>query len=158
TTLQVVTNFGWMIPYIACMIVATGLLAHFSLTLVRFLRRREEGQAAMLRSRAQIAAAKPGVILPAIVVLLAACFLGYLAMIPTTGAKEIDLYNFGKLPVMSGGRVEPMDSLARNALRILCLREAYLDQSGIQLKAAKDGSIEVEAVIPGSAAAIAGIQ
>ena len=32
TTLQVVSNFGWMIPYIACMIVATGLLAQFSLT------------------------------------------------------------------------------------------------------------------------------
>ena len=43
TTLQVVANVGWMIPYIACMIVATGLLAQFSLTLVRFLKRREEG-------------------------------------------------------------------------------------------------------------------
>ena len=29
TTLQVVTNTGWMIPYLACMLVATGLLAHF---------------------------------------------------------------------------------------------------------------------------------
>ncbi len=44
TTLQVVTNFGWMIPYVACMIVAIGMLAHFSQTLVRFLRRREEGR------------------------------------------------------------------------------------------------------------------
>ena len=42
TTLQVVTNFGWMIPYVACMIVAIGMLAHFSQTLVRFLRRREK--------------------------------------------------------------------------------------------------------------------
>ena len=39
TTLQVVKNTGWMIPYVGCMIVATGMLAHFSLTLVRFLRR-----------------------------------------------------------------------------------------------------------------------
>jgi ABC-type transport system involved in cytochrome c biogenesis permease subunit len=40
TTLQVVSNSGWMIPYVSCMIVATGLLAQFSITLLRFLRRR----------------------------------------------------------------------------------------------------------------------
>ncbi len=44
TTLQVVSNFGWMIPYVACMIVAIGMLSHFSQTLVRFLRRRDEGR------------------------------------------------------------------------------------------------------------------
>ena len=43
TTLQVVKNTGWMIPYVGCMIVAMGMLAHFSLTLVRFLRRRDAG-------------------------------------------------------------------------------------------------------------------
>ena len=41
TSLQVVKNTGWMIPYVGCMIVAVGMLAHFSLTLVRFLRRRD---------------------------------------------------------------------------------------------------------------------
>jgi hypothetical protein len=40
TTLQVVANTGWMIPYVSCMIVFTGMLAHFSLILVRFLNRR----------------------------------------------------------------------------------------------------------------------
>jgi ABC-type transport system involved in cytochrome c biogenesis permease subunit len=40
TTLAVVTNSGWMIPYVACMIVATGLLAQFSIVLLRFLNRR----------------------------------------------------------------------------------------------------------------------
>ncbi|RMG40868.1 MAG: hypothetical protein D6725_02575, partial [Planctomycetota bacterium] len=39
TTLQVVTNSGWMIPYVACMIVAIGMLAHFGQTLVRYLDR-----------------------------------------------------------------------------------------------------------------------
>ena len=38
---QVVTNTAWMIPYVGCMIVAVGLLFHFSLMLVRFLKRRE---------------------------------------------------------------------------------------------------------------------
>lgn len=40
TTLQVVTNSGWMIPYVACMIVAVGMLFQFSVTLLRFLDRR----------------------------------------------------------------------------------------------------------------------
>ena len=44
TILQVVTNAGWMIPYVACMLVGTGMLAQFSGTLVRFLRRRNDEQ------------------------------------------------------------------------------------------------------------------
>ncbi len=40
TTLQVVTNVGWMIPYVCCMIVATGMFYQFGLVLMRFLRRR----------------------------------------------------------------------------------------------------------------------
>ena len=42
TTLQVVSNTGWMIPYVSCMIVGTGLLAQFGLSLLRFLRRRDQ--------------------------------------------------------------------------------------------------------------------
>ena len=42
TTLQIVTNSGWMIPYVACMIVGWGMLAHFGTVLLRFLRRRSE--------------------------------------------------------------------------------------------------------------------
>ena len=40
TVLQVVKNAGWMVPYVACMIVATGMLAQFSLSLKAFLRKR----------------------------------------------------------------------------------------------------------------------
>lgn len=40
TILQVVNNVGWMIPYVACMIVSMGLLAHFCMHLFEFLRRR----------------------------------------------------------------------------------------------------------------------
>ncbi len=39
TDLQVVTNTGWMIPYVACMLVVIGMLYHFGVTLVRFLKR-----------------------------------------------------------------------------------------------------------------------
>jgi len=42
TTLQVVANVGWMIPYVCCMIVATGMFYQFGVVLLRFLRRRAE--------------------------------------------------------------------------------------------------------------------
>ncbi|MCA9018483.1 MAG: cytochrome c biogenesis protein ResB, partial [Planctomycetaceae bacterium] len=45
TTLSIVSNTGWMIPYVSCMIVGTGMLAHFWVVLVRFLRRREDREA-----------------------------------------------------------------------------------------------------------------
>ncbi len=44
STLQVVRNTGWMIPYVACMIAATGMLAHFVIVLLRFLRRLQGGK------------------------------------------------------------------------------------------------------------------
>jgi hypothetical protein len=40
TVLQVVDNAGWMAPYVACMIVAVGLLGQFQLHLMEFLRKR----------------------------------------------------------------------------------------------------------------------
>jgi cytochrome c-type biogenesis protein CcsB len=39
STLSVVTNGGWMIPYVCCMIVAVGMAYQFLLTLLRFLTR-----------------------------------------------------------------------------------------------------------------------
>jgi len=43
TTLQVVTNAGWMTPYVACMIVFWAMLFHFWFILLRFLNRRNTG-------------------------------------------------------------------------------------------------------------------
>src|SRR5262249_30277570 len=39
TVLQVVTNPGWFMPYVSCILVATGMLVHFGITLGRFLLR-----------------------------------------------------------------------------------------------------------------------
>jgi ABC-type transport system involved in cytochrome c biogenesis permease subunit len=46
TVLQIVSNTGWMVPYVSCMIVATGMLTQFVLTLLRFLTRRATTAAA----------------------------------------------------------------------------------------------------------------
>ncbi|NNJ24210.1 cytochrome c biogenesis protein [Alienimonas chondri] len=40
SVVQVVSNTGWMVPYVACMILAFGMLAQFGMSLVRFLARR----------------------------------------------------------------------------------------------------------------------
>jgi hypothetical protein len=40
TILQVVRNPGWLMPYISCILVASGMLVHFGLHLLGFLRRR----------------------------------------------------------------------------------------------------------------------
>jgi len=45
TVLQVVTNTGWMMPYVSCMVVFVGMAAHFFNVLMRFLRRRAESVA-----------------------------------------------------------------------------------------------------------------
>jgi ABC-type transport system involved in cytochrome c biogenesis permease subunit len=48
TTLSVVSNTGWMLPYTSCMIVGTGMLAHFWSILLRFvLRLQREGRSTL---------------------------------------------------------------------------------------------------------------
>ena len=78
-------------------------------------------------------------------------------MPPKPQAKEIDLYAFGKLPVVMGGRVEPVDTLARNSLRLLSFREQYLDKSGIQGEL-KNGALVVSNVDPESPASFGGLK
>ena len=47
STIQIVQNQGWMVPYVACMMCAVAMLFHFGLTLVRFLNRSTTGQAVL---------------------------------------------------------------------------------------------------------------
>jgi ABC-type transport system involved in cytochrome c biogenesis permease subunit len=138
TTLQVVTNTGWMIPYVACMIVALGLLTHFSIVLLRFLRRQER---AVIDSESVAGSAKltNGIrpsrtwrawALPACVVLLLAGWVASKAHVPTAADGDFDLYEFGKLPIVYQGRAKPVDTLARNTLRILSGRQTFVDEQG----------------------------
>jgi ABC-type transport system involved in cytochrome c biogenesis permease subunit len=57
TGLQVVANTGWMIPYVGCMIVVFGMLAQFSITLLRFLRRQSVSPALSFVVLGSVAAA-----------------------------------------------------------------------------------------------------
>lgn len=152
TTLQVVKNRGWMIPYLACMVVVVGMAFHFVMTLIRFLTRMalpvttEQNAPA----NAKVVHAKPlpddslaaglnmsnnkapawfcwG--LPIVIVLLAISFVVKYSMPPKTPDNELNLYAFGKLPVVYRGRAKPFDSLARDNLRVISSKASYKDDS-----------------------------
>jgi len=142
TTLQVVRNRIWMIPYVACGIVAIGLVAHFLITLTRFITRREnEELAAGGVVRAELADPVPQkpkdsmgprwsggfdwslVGLPGLAVALFAICLAYSFRPPKQPASGMDLARFGRLPIADLGRVKPIDSLARNYLQAISNRE-----------------------------------
>jgi ABC-type transport system involved in cytochrome c biogenesis permease subunit len=133
TTLQVVTNTGWMIPYVAVTIVAIGMLAHFMVTLSRFLTRRNEAATGVRRSpskkviaevRSQNAGWTDWVVPVAVGV--AALALGLIgARTPKSEPGKMDLYAFGALPLAYEGRVKPYDTLARTSLRAISGRETF---------------------------------
>ncbi|MGD9634037.1 MAG: cytochrome c biogenesis protein CcsA [Pirellulales bacterium] len=134
SVLQVVRNPGWMMPYVACMLVATGMLAHFGVVLVRFLRRREEEAAwdAVDKRNAIGAASNLGrwgqftTYFPALVVVLCGLYVASKARLPESPPSEVQIYEFGKLPLAYEGRVKPYDTVARNALQILSGRQEVI--------------------------------
>ncbi|MBL8850418.1 MAG: cytochrome c biogenesis protein ResB, partial [Planctomycetaceae bacterium] len=165
TSLQVVKNTGWMIPYVACMIVFVGMFGQFGLTLLRFLQRRERESDTLIDGGAggTMASAIPrrrpvetapaeipvssaavttskgklwGILAPCLTV---AIFGGYLlskARMPSAGDGGFDLTAFSKLPVVAEGRSKPIDSLARNSMLALSNRQALaLQMDGPELKA-----------------------
>jgi ABC-type transport system involved in cytochrome c biogenesis permease subunit len=61
-TLSVVTNSGWMMPYVGCMLVGIGMLTHFLLILIQFLTRGDTIPVTSEKSaRAAALAAKLGI-------------------------------------------------------------------------------------------------
>jgi len=137
TTLQVVNNTGWMIPYVACMLVGTGMLAQFSLTLVRFLRRRDESSPATAAVRVQRksvvtppASDRTSLIFAAVVVLACGAWVLSSARQPNPPISELQLAEFGRLPLVYEGRVKPFDTLARNMLRQIADKQTFEDTTG----------------------------
>jgi ABC-type transport system involved in cytochrome c biogenesis permease subunit len=143
TILQVVSNTGWMIPYVSCMLVGLGMLVHFGVTLGRFVQRRTEeaargearGAGVAAPNRAPRAAAndvpawkRPAVVVPVLAALLTAGYLASKARPDTARPGGFDVARFGRLGVAEGGRVKPIDTLARNTLQYLSGRQEVLPQ------------------------------
>ncbi|MEJ7591241.1 MAG: cytochrome c biogenesis protein CcsA [Planctomycetaceae bacterium] len=142
TTLSVVNNQGWMLPYIACMIAMFGMFAQFGQTLFRFLDRTARGPELITASsnatfsdvrpgfgpaRSEVdslpvvaskpaAASAPFIVrigIPLVVMLVFALWLGKKAMPPKVVPNTMNLYGFAQLPVAWSGRPQPIDSMAR---------------------------------------------
>ena len=132
TTFQIVTNTGWMIPYVACMLVIVGMGAHFGGTLFRFLNRLQRADPATTlpdnerttkkpkRQKSEEPASQPGLaalVIPVAMVGLVGLFAFSRAMPRSAEDGSMDLAAFGETPVVFEGRVKPIDTLARNALQ-----------------------------------------
>jgi ABC-type transport system involved in cytochrome c biogenesis permease subunit len=56
---------------------------------------------------------------PSLVLVFAALWLASSWRPPKTAADDVDLASFGKIPALVGGRVKPLDTVARNSLLII---------------------------------------
>ena len=157
TSLQVVTNKGWMVPYVSCMFVAVGLLYHFSGTLVRFLHRIERGavegvdtsqpngsrqqrrQKARLEEPSQDESPRSEKLTFVersrsawrawLLPSGIVVLLGlWLLGAVRRGGDRLD--DFGELPIVYQGRIKPLDTLARNTLLIVSDRDTFTDRDG----------------------------
>ncbi|MEM6329849.1 MAG: cytochrome c biogenesis protein CcsA [Planctomycetota bacterium] len=135
TVLQVVTNANWMVPYVSCVVVAFGMLAHFGISLGTFLRRRTEEGVREQRRRAPESGpgpslserlSKPLVWAPAVVGLVWLAYLGSKARPEKAEPGAMQIAKFAELPVIDGGRIKPYDTVARNTLQFLSARQEVI--------------------------------
>lgn len=138
TSLQVVNNRGWMLPYMACMIVLTGMAVQFGIALTRYLNRRGNvTQTAVGTLTEDAPKSRKGLVWSLVLALVVAGYFGSKFRVPGAKDGEADLYAFGQIPVVKGGRQQPLSSVAMNRMRVLTtgktmfhreLREAELKE------------------------------
>lgn len=135
--LQVVRNPGWLGPYLACTLVSLGLCWQFGWVLLRFVAKQKSQ--AMQRpggSPGYTQAEKPGGWTWALfgLLVLAGFSVLYKPFSPEPAGGEahahFDLESFGHLPVLDGGRVKPLDTVARNSLILTRAKQTALDAEG----------------------------
>src|SRR5205823_2524705 len=120
---------------VSCSMVGIGMIVHFGGTLIGFLRRRSLGLQKTAKPRAAEGASLGfGSAIPWIVGGLCAVYLISVARVPESNGK-FDLNAFSSVPVSFEGRVMPLDSLARNSLRIVSGRTTFAADSGAKFTA-----------------------
>ena len=152
---QVVTNIGWMIPYVCCMYTVVGLLGQFMLSLLSYLEKQlqpvskptpvaalasddlvPEDKVELLpppASAKPVSTRSPILWLPA--VLLVGLLGSWVAMQFGKSSKQVEhnemrMDLLGQVPITFEGRVQPLDSFARNTLRQLRHCESASDGNG----------------------------
>ena len=150
TILQVVRNPGWVLPYLACVMVTVGMLLHFTLSMITFVvsgKSKPQGEAPLARvnltprdrlmrlvfgnSRARLtgdAVPRSGQVVAWVSVAVTAFYLLGSAL-PRTASSPYDLAKLGALPVLDGGRMKPLETRADVLLRLLNNKQEYKDES-----------------------------
>lgn len=153
TVLQVVTNGGWMIPYLSCMYVGLGMLGHFGITLMRFARRRVDEANRLAKKdpttfdkRTEWLSLatwrKPTVWVPALTALLVAGYFAGKARSTVDEPGQMAIQRFGALPVAEGGRIKPIDTLARTTLQAISARQEVIQVDASGKKIGRVSAIE----------------
>ena len=127
--LQVVRNPAWAVPYLACTLMAAGLLLQFGHHLVRYTVRRREAVSAgatTARRRRHLPRA-------AAVMLLVAAGVVVVTWRAPEDAGPFDLSGFGRVPVLVNGRVKPLDTVARTTLLLTQGRQRVTDAQGREI-------------------------
>jgi len=126
TVLQVVRNPSWRVPYIACAMMALGLVLQFGLHLSGFFRRRR-GHASYnaVAERDRIIRSMTPSWHRLVPWLALACGIWFLAskITPPPNPGAFDVTGFGRLPILNGGRFKPFDTVARSSLLQLQARQ-----------------------------------
>jgi ABC-type transport system involved in cytochrome c biogenesis permease subunit len=132
TTLQVVLNRGWMIPYLCCALVGIGLMAQFLPVMLAYLDKAQRPDAKFVGvdQGGRVAAGStgagarldgrwtaPGVWIPTVAaVVLGLVFLGW-GMPKRIKVDDLSLDRLAQIPLSYKGRIQPLDSLAQTMLR-----------------------------------------
>lgn len=115
TGLQVVENAGWVIPYVACMMVFWGMFAHFGGTFFRFANKYSRSNVdAENRPRSSVLS---HAIIAVVCLLLVGAISGYFAKPASYNRNQIDWTAISQLPVQHEGRIKSFDTVARNVLQ-----------------------------------------
>ncbi|MEL7336144.1 MAG: cytochrome c biogenesis protein ResB, partial [Planctomycetota bacterium] len=124
SALQVVKNTGWLVPYVACSIIALGMLVHFLQTLNRDMGRQERLMARQADSGTD-RQEKYGMLAPGMLGISLLVSLMYVVpwssvysqLRPSAREQSFDFASAGKIPVQFAGRVMPLESYARITLK-----------------------------------------
>jgi ABC-type transport system involved in cytochrome c biogenesis permease subunit len=163
TILQVVHNPGDWLPYWSCILVTIGMMVHFSIGLVGFLSKMRTGDLESLNSAWALWFLSFGLLglivwslasrlkkqhvdyhgssfakmFPLLVVGFALLYIGY-SLVPRNYVYEkMKLDEFGRLPVLHGGRPKPIDTLARDNLMVISGMQTFKDAKGREQPATK---------------------
>lgn len=113
---QVVENPSWTIPYISCIMISLGLLIHFLVLLTTHLKKTSNPRHRPSRPEKKL---KPIFIILTLITL---------ALLPALKPLPNNLSQLAQLPVQEGGRIKPLDSVARTTLTLISGKQKTPDK------------------------------